>query len=99
MWNWLLHLIGVRPAPFAGGGANAFWSGFGSDLGEVVIIGGMVQLYRKHTCHVDSPRFCWRLGTHPVDGTPYRVCKTHHPRVPDRITAEHIKQVHQGGQL
>jgi hypothetical protein len=84
--SWLVHVLGLDPGYW-----QAFWSGIGADLGEAAIVGGLVANYRKHACHVDSPRFCWRPGVHPVTGTPYRTCKKHHPTVPDQVSAEHIK--------
>ena len=70
---WLLHVLGVDNAS---GPAYLFWSGFGSDLGELAIVGGLVAMYRRHNCHV---RGCWRIGRHPVEGTPHVVCRHHHP--------------------
>ena len=45
-----------------------FWSGFGSDIGELAIVGA---LYRHVNCHEKG---CWRLG-HNVNGT--IVCHQH----------------------
>ena len=68
--GWLLHALGIDTTT---GPAYAFWSGTGSDLGELAIIGGMITLVRKHNCH---ERRCWRVGRHVVDGTPW--CNHHH---------------------
>ena len=73
-----------------------FWSGFGSDLGEATLISAVcVGVYtgvRKVNCHT---RRCWRIGHHPLDGTPYILCKHHHPNVPNRgATHEHILAQH-----
>lgn len=68
--TWLLHWIGVDNET---GHAYAFWSGFGSDLGEVALIGAIFGAYHRHACH--EPR-CWRVGRHTVDGTPW--CNHHH---------------------
>lgn len=94
--HWLSHVLGMDnlSGPFYG-----WWSGAGSDIGEVVLIGGFAHWYRSRTCHVDHPKFCWRPGAHPVDGTPYRVCKKHHPRVPDKVTAAHIVTAHRKAQV
>lgn len=67
---WLLHVLGVDNEA---GRWYAFWSGFGSDLSEVAIVGAVLGGYRKHNCHV---RHCWRIGRHVVDGTPW--CNRHH---------------------
>jgi len=53
----------------------AFWSGFGSDVGEATIVVGIVAAWRHHNCHVKG---CPRLGR-PVPGTPYIACPRHHP--------------------
>jgi hypothetical protein len=61
-----------------------FWSGFGSDLGEATLISAVgVGVYtgvRKVNCHTKR---CWRIGHHPLDGTPYILCRHHHPHVPN----------------
>jgi hypothetical protein len=90
----LAHILGLDGPSYW---AN-FWSGFGSCLSEFALLGGLFAFYRRHTCHVDSPRFCWRLGVHQVVGTPYRACKKHHPAVPDKVTAEHIQAAHNDAQ-
>lgn len=68
--TWLLHLIGVDNEA---GRWYAFWSGFGSDISELAIVGAVVGGYKKHNCH---QRRCWRIGRHVVDGSPY--CDRHH---------------------
>ena len=61
-----------------------FWSGFGSDLGEATLISavciGVYTGVRKVNCHTKG---CWRIGHHPLAGTPYILCKHHHPEVPN----------------
>lgn len=88
--NGLAHVLGLDPGYW-----NMFWSGFGSCLSEFPLLIGIIMGYKRLTCHVDHPRFCWRLGVHRVAGTPYRACKKHHPAVPDRITAAHIAEAHE----
>ena len=64
-----------------------FWSGIGSDIGELAIIGALIQVIRHSTCHQSG---CWRVGKHPHG--PYKLCSRHHPTVPDGpVTAEHIE--------
>lgn len=74
-----------------------FWSGFGSDLGEATLISAVsVGVYtgvRKVNCHTKG---CWRIGHHPLDGTPYILCRHHHPDVPNQgASHEHILGEHQ----
>lgn len=53
----MLHLLDVLGVTGSGRMYN-FWSGFGSDLGELAIVGAVVR-------HVNcSQRGCWRLGHH-----------------------------------
>jgi hypothetical protein len=86
MWHWFLHYTGTNntSGPWYG-----FWSGFGSDLGEFAIVGGMFALVRKHTCEVHG---CWRLGRHTT-AAGHAVCRRHHPDGP--LTAEDIRRKHE----
>jgi hypothetical protein len=73
-----------------------FWSGFGSDLGEATLISavgiGVYTGVRKVNCHTKG---CWRIGHHPLDGTPYVLCRHHHPHVPSKgASHEHILEQH-----
>jgi len=73
-----------------------FWSGFGSDLGEATLISAVgVGLYtgmRKVNCHTKG---CWRIGKHRLEGTPYVLCRHHHPGVPSKgASHEHILEQH-----
>ena len=73
-----------------------FWSGFGSDLGEATLISavgiGVYTGVRKVNCHTKS---CWRIGHHPLDGTPYILCRHHHPDVPTKgASHEQILEQH-----
>lgn len=86
--NALAHFFGLDNLS---GPQYGFWSGVGSDISEVAILGGVIQLYRRHNCHVDG---CHRIGKHRVDGTPFTVCPKHHPEVPEKVTAKHIHLAH-----
>ncbi len=73
-----------------------FWSGIGSDLGEATLISavgiGVYTGLRKVNCHTKG---CWRIGKHPLSGTPYILCRHHHPHVPSNgATHEHILEQH-----
>jgi hypothetical protein len=73
-----------------------FWSGFGSDLGEATLISavciGVYTGVRKVNCHTKG---CWRIGHHPLEGTPFILCKHHHPHVPNHgATHEEILAQH-----
>jgi hypothetical protein len=73
--TWLLHVLGVDDVS---GRWYGFWSGFGSDISELAIVGAVLGGYRKHNCHAKG---CWRIGRHVVDGTPW--CNRHHQAARD----------------
>lgn len=73
-----------------------FWSGFGSDLGEATLITavgiGVYTGVRKVNCHTKG---CWRIGHHTLEGTPYILCRHHHPYVPTKgASHQHILEQH-----
>ena len=73
-----------------------FWSGFGSDVGEVTLLAGIVAIWRQHNCHT---RHCWRLAKHEVEGTPYKVCRKCHPTINEKPTKAHIHALHEKAQV
>jgi hypothetical protein len=73
IWHWLLNFTGTV-IPSTGSKWYNFWSGFGSDIGEVVIIGSVIGLYKHHNCAVKG---CWRIAHHSVAGTHYKTCHKH----------------------
>jgi hypothetical protein len=52
-----------------------FWSGFGSDLGEVALFGAIIGGWRKINCEVKG---CPRIGRHKT-AAGHSVCRHHHP--------------------
>ena len=82
---------------FASGGGNTshylFWSGAGSDLGELSIVAAMATLtatlLRKHNCEVHG---CWRMGRHDT-AAGHTVCRRHHPD--EKLTAQDVADAHQ----
>lgn len=84
LFAWFLHFTG---SDNVSGREYGFWSGFGSDLGEFAIVAGLVNLARRHNCHVKG---CWRVGRHPVEGTRFIVCAKHHPE--GDVSHETIKE-------
>jgi hypothetical protein len=56
-----------------------WWSGAGSDLGELTLLGLAIAFWHQHNCHIKG---CWRLQwhAHPDHGHP--CCKKHHPDDP-----------------
>ncbi len=91
--HWLLNFFGINNLAGYGYG---FFSGIGSDLGEVAIIGAIIAVYRKHNCHVQG---CWRISRHAVKGTPWVVCRKHHPEIDRAPTAAEVREDHHQAQL
>lgn len=69
LWQTFLHLTG---SDNTSGIYYGFWSGFGSDLGEITLIGMGITWYKHHKC-----TSCWRLAKHKVEGTSYATCHKH----------------------
>jgi hypothetical protein len=96
-FSFLRHWVAVHTGTLNESGPYyGFWSGFGSDLGEATLIGAVsVGVYtgvRKANCHTKG---CWRIGHHPLEGTPYHLCRHHHPDVPTQGAAHsHILEQH-----
>lgn len=85
--HWIIHNIvpslHALERPLEGIGYQ-FWSGIGSDIGQVTLItmlaAAIATFWHKHNCHEHG---CLRLSWHPdTDGHP--VCKVHHEDHPSR---------------
>ena len=76
--HWLAVHTGTLNEP---GGYYGFWSGFGSDLGEVTLLAAVLGVYHRHNCHTKG---CWRIGRHVVAGTPW--CNRHHAGARQAVT-------------
>lgn len=80
----MIHLVAALTLwdlwhPLTGNGYQ-FWSGAGSDIGEVAIIGGLITITRRLNCQ--APR-CFRFGRHMTADGHHRLCRVHHPDVPN----------------
>ena len=87
--NWLYYFFGISGA----GSHYGFFSGTGSDISEIAIIGGVASWWHHKNCHVKG---CWRIGRHPVEGTPHVVCRRHHPD--EAPTAQQVLDDHRDAQ-
>jgi hypothetical protein len=90
---WLQVYLGIVDE---GGPYYGFWSGFGSDLAELSVLGvigtGVYQVVKKFNCH---QRGCWRVGNHPAAGGQFMLCYRHHPDYQGRRPgAELIERLH-----
>lgn len=81
---WLWH-------PLSGIGYQ-FWSGIGSDFGQLTLITGLAAVYWQHTCHVGR---CWRFGRHLTADGQHKLCRKHHPDLPNhRLSLAEIHERH-----
>lgn len=100
LWNadhfglgyWLQVHTGTvnEPGPYYG-----FFSGFGSDITEVTLLGGFIVLGRKANCHTTH---CWRIGRFHLAGGQYLVCGKHHRAVtcaPSKLTVDVLREEHE----
>lgn len=78
----LLHVLGVDSSTSQW---YYFWSAFGS--GPVAWLFLPLVYLRHQNCH--EP-WCPRIGRHPVDGTPYKACRRHHPELRGKPTRGHM---------
>ena len=88
LWWSFQHFTGMDNVA---GRAYGFWSGFGSDLGEITLIGLVAGIIKHQNCHVKG---CKSVFTHPVVGTPFKVCKRHHPAMKRIVTHLDIVKAH-----
>lgn len=104
LWNlrhfhlgyWLQYHTGTinEPGPYYG-----FFSGFGSDLGEIALAGGVATLiaglWHKVNCHNER---CWRIGIHHVAGGQYVVCRKHNNEITGhahhKLSTEYLRRMH-----
>ena len=69
-----------------------FWSGIGSDFGEVTILIAVLAWWKHHNCQVKG---CWRIHVRTPTEAGHFVCKRHHPaHEGDRLSVEHIVACH-----
>jgi hypothetical protein len=86
--NWFLTVTGSNNTS---GTWYGFWSGFGSDLGEVALVGSLAALYHHHNCAV--PR-CPRIAhkKYEVPETKQYTCHKHHTQYWHDLLVAQFKQ-------
>lgn len=81
----LAHWLGIDTTT---GRPYAWWSGAGSDVGELAMLGWLYAFLRRHNCEVHR---CWRIGRHPT-AAGHMLCRRHHPEghlTPQAAAREH----------
>jgi hypothetical protein len=81
--------------PLAGEGYQ-FWSGIGADLSEITVLGLALGAYKFVNCQ--SPR-CWRFGLHRTADGHHKLCRRHHPGLPNhKLSLAEIHEMHHTAQ-
>ena len=80
-WYWLWH-------PLFGPGYQ-FYSGVGSDISEITILGAAIALLKHANC--DAPR-CLRYGPHRTADGHHKLCRKHHPDLPNHRLS--LREIH-----
>jgi hypothetical protein len=79
--HWLQTALNTYILHPLHGNGYAWWSGAGSDLSELALLGALFAAWRHHTCHRQG---CWKLGhRHPQHGWPS--CRKHWTETPAHI--------------
>lgn len=79
LWHLVQHWLAVHTGSSNTSGAPPnynFWSGAGSDISEIALIGAVFAGWHRVNCHTKG---CWRIGRQRVEGTTFVVCRKHHP--------------------
>jgi hypothetical protein len=94
--HWTAEHVGAAGGQEANG-PYAFWSGFGSDIGEyTVAVGVFSTLYhamKRNNCNAHR---CWRIAHLPIGDGSHKVCKHHHLEITGgHPTVESLKAHHE----
>lgn len=92
IWHWLQEFLGINTGiPGHTVRWYNFWSGFGSDLGEVTVIGGAIMIYKHHNCAVPRcPRIAHRK--YEIKETKQYTCRHHHTQKWHDLLVKQFKQ-------
>lgn len=87
LWHWFLQVSGTNNEA---GRWYAFWSGFGADLTEFVLVTGAIGFYRKYNCHAKG---CPWIARHDyeIDGITHHLCRKCHPAIDHK---QHLRRHH-----
>lgn len=85
--NLLLHVTG------GDNGAGAWYLEESGFLGLLFCCGFVITWFKHTRCHVAG---CNKHGKYPFQH--YKLCKNHHPEVPNKVTHVHIQLAHKKAQ-
>ena len=79
LWHWLWTWFAIHTGTYNESGPYyGFFSGFGSDISEIAILGGLILAFKHHNCAVHG---CLRISRrhYAVKGTAgLRTCHKHY---------------------
>jgi hypothetical protein len=81
LWHWLTQL-----PHFDSGLGYQFWSGIGSDLGEITLLVGALAWWKHRNCQV---KWCPFFHLHAPTNGGHFVCKKHHPEYDHKSKLSH----------
>lgn len=91
MWHWLSQAFSTYVLHVQNHNGYQWWSGAGSDLGELALITAVIAAYRHVNC--DAPR-CWRRGPYKT-AAGHKLCRKHHPEAhPRHLSLREIHLLH-----
>lgn len=71
--HWLFHPLVSR--------GYQFWSGIAGCFVSLGMFSGLLVGWRHVNCHAP---WCFRLGKHPTADGQFKLCRKHHPDLPDK---------------
>jgi hypothetical protein len=90
--HWLSTAINTYLAHPLKGNGYQWWSGLAGEAGWIV---GLLTFWRHVNCH--SPG-CLRIGSHRTADGLHRLCRRHHPDLPNRrLSLAEIHERHKKG--
>ena len=83
MLHVIAHLLGIDTQ------SSYFYAAYSGVIPSLLVFAAAVGWWTHRSCHVDG---CLRRGKFPFED--YKLCKKHHPSVPEKVTHEHILSLH-----
>lgn len=86
----MVHLSQLTGTSNSASRSYNFFSGFGSDIGELALVGGIATVVRSRNCHQKG---CWRIGIHTTSKG-HKLCKKHIGQSADALNVHPVHEDH-----